>query len=82
MFSEICDVQARALKLARFAPEHIEKCLHRAQAVALEQGSKMLELRASTSLAQLWRDEGKLTEARDLLAPIYAGSSRALTRRT
>jgi predicted ATPase len=31
----------------------------------------MLELRASTSLAQLWRDEGKLTEARDLLAPIY-----------
>jgi predicted ATPase len=22
-------------------------------------------------LAQLWRDEGKLTEARDLLAPIY-----------
>jgi hypothetical protein len=42
----------------------------------------MLELRASTSLAQLWRDEGKLTEARDLLAPIYAGSSRVLTRRT
>jgi predicted ATPase len=71
MFSEICDVQARAQKLAQFAPEHIEKCLHRARAVALEQGSKMLELRASTSLAQLWRDEGKLTEARDLLAPIY-----------
>ena len=82
MFSEICDVQARALRLAQFAPEHIEKRLHRARGVALEQGSKMLELRASTSLAQLWRDEGKLTEARDLLAPIYAGSSRALTRRT
>jgi predicted ATPase len=71
MFSEICDVQARALKLAQSAPEHIEKCLHRAQAVALEQGSKMLELRASTSLAQHWRDQGKRQQARDLLAPVY-----------
>jgi predicted ATPase len=30
-----------------------------------------LELRAATSLARLWRDQGKRTEARDLLAPIY-----------
>jgi predicted ATPase len=30
-----------------------------------------LELRAATSLAGLWRDQGKRTEARDLLAPIY-----------
>jgi predicted ATPase len=29
------------------------------------------ELRASTCLARLWRDQGKRTEARDLLAPIY-----------
>jgi predicted ATPase len=28
-------------------------------------------LRAATSLARLWRDQGKRTEARDLLAPIY-----------
>jgi hypothetical protein len=28
-------------------------------------------LRASTSLAQLWCDQGKRTEARDLLSPIY-----------
>jgi predicted ATPase len=27
--------------------------------------------RAATSLARLWRDQGKRTEARDLLAPIY-----------
>jgi predicted ATPase len=31
----------------------------------------MFELRASTSLARLWRDQGIRTEARDLLAPIY-----------
>jgi predicted ATPase len=28
-------------------------------------------LRAATSLARLWRDQGKRTETRDLLAPIY-----------
>ena len=29
------------------------------------------KLRAATSLARLWRDQGKRTEARDLLAPVY-----------
>jgi hypothetical protein len=29
------------------------------------------ELHAATSLARFWRDQGKRTEARDLLAPIY-----------
>jgi len=29
------------------------------------------ELRATTSLARLWRDQGRRAEARDLLAPIY-----------
>jgi predicted ATPase len=29
-------------------------------------------LRAATSLARLWRDQGKRTEARALLAPVYA----------
>jgi Tfp pilus assembly protein FimV len=28
-------------------------------------------LRAATSLARLWRDQGKRDEARDLLAPVY-----------
>jgi len=31
----------------------------------------MWEHRASTSLARLWRDQGKRTEARDLLVPVY-----------
>ncbi len=38
---------------------------------AQSQQAKSLELRAATSLARLWRDQGKCTEARDLLAPIY-----------
>jgi class 3 adenylate cyclase/tetratricopeptide (TPR) repeat protein len=39
--------------------------------VAQHQSAKTWELRASTSLARLWRDQGKRTEAHDLLAPIY-----------
>ena len=35
------------------------------------QSAKLFQLRASTSLARLWRDQGKHTEARDLLRPIY-----------
>jgi predicted ATPase len=38
---------------------------------ARAQGVKALELRAATSLARLWRDQGKCAEARDLLAPVY-----------
>jgi predicted ATPase len=35
------------------------------------QQAKSLELRAATSLARFWRDQGRHAEARDLLAPIY-----------
>ena len=48
-----------------------ERCYRQAIAVAEGQSAKLLQLRASTSLAQLWRDQGKRTEARDLLASIY-----------
>jgi predicted ATPase len=37
-------------------------------ALARRQHAKLFELRAATSLARLWRDEGKAGEARDLLA--------------
>ncbi len=42
-----------------------------AMGVAGRQRARLFELRASTSLARLWRDQGKSTQARDLLAPIY-----------
>ena len=29
------------------------------------------ELRAAMSMARLWRDQGKLQQARELLAPVY-----------
>jgi predicted ATPase len=39
--------------------------------VAKHQTARTFELRAATSLARLWCDQGKRVEARDLLAPIY-----------
>jgi predicted ATPase len=38
---------------------------------ARQQQARMAELRAATSLARLWRDQGKREEARDLLAQVY-----------
>ena len=48
-----------------------EESYHHAIAVARRQSAKFWELRAATSLACVWRDQGKLLEARNLLAPIY-----------
>jgi predicted ATPase len=43
----------------------------RALSVARQQQAKSWELRASMSLARLWRDQGKVQQARELLAPVY-----------
>jgi predicted ATPase len=48
-----------------------EHCFFQALDIARRQEAKSLELRAATSLARLWRDQGKRKEARDLLTPIY-----------
>jgi predicted ATPase len=38
--------------------------------IARGQSAKLWELRAAVSLVRLWRDQGRLAEARDLLAPV------------
>jgi TOMM system kinase/cyclase fusion protein len=48
-----------------------ETCFHKALDIARSQQAKSLELRAATSLARLWQQQGKRQEAYDLLAPIY-----------
>jgi predicted ATPase len=55
-----------------------EQNYHQALAVAKRQSAKVFELRATTSLARLWRDHGKRTEARELLAPIYGWFTEGL----
>ena len=48
-----------------------EACYQQALEVAHHQQSKYWELRAATSLARLWQQQGKTTEAHELLAPVY-----------
>jgi predicted ATPase len=49
-----------------------EACLLQALALARRQHARSWELRAATSLARLWQQQGKRAEARALLAPVYA----------
>jgi class 3 adenylate cyclase/predicted ATPase len=48
-----------------------ETSFGRALAVARQQQAKSWELRAAMSLARLWRNQGKVQQARELLAPVY-----------
>jgi predicted ATPase len=49
------------------AEDHFKRAL----AVAHQQQAKSFELRASMSLARLWRDQGKAPQAREMLASVY-----------
>jgi predicted ATPase len=48
-----------------------ERCYGASLDWARQQQAKSWELRASMSLARLWRDQGKPQQARELLAPVY-----------
>ena len=58
-------------RLPRPDPAQAEASFGSALAIAREQSTRGYELRAATSLARLWREQGRRGEARDLLAPLY-----------
>jgi predicted ATPase len=70
------EVNRIAGEIALISPEpgttKAETHFERALSVARQQQAKSWELRAAMSLARLWRDQGKVQQARELLAPIYA----------
>jgi predicted ATPase len=51
--------------------QRAEASFRRALETAGRQQAKSWELRAATSLARLWGKQGRQTEARELLAPVY-----------
>jgi class 3 adenylate cyclase/predicted ATPase len=73
----LCEAEVHRVagEIALLSPERdvarAEAYFERALAVARQQQAKSWELRAAMSLARLWRDHGKLQQARELLAPIY-----------
>ncbi len=72
--AEILRVYAEGM-LARECPtqtDMAETVLLKALNVASVQGALAWELRSATSLATLWRRQGRQQQAHDLLAPIYS----------
>ena len=51
--------------------EEGQTALEEALRIARRQQAKAYELRAATSLARLWGEQGRRAEARDLLAPVF-----------
>jgi predicted ATPase len=68
---EVHRLRGLFLKSLAFPAEEVERALRTALEIAEEQGAFLLKLRASTSLARFWRDQGKPRQARELLAPVY-----------
>ena len=60
-----------ALKSPKPDAAEAQAYFERALEVARQQQAKSLELRAATSMARLWRDQGKRQAAHDFLAPIH-----------
>jgi class 3 adenylate cyclase/predicted ATPase len=69
------EINRMAGEIALMSPEldtaKSEAYFERALTVARRQQARSWELRASMSMARLWRDQGKRDEARELLAPVY-----------
>jgi predicted ATPase len=68
--AELHHVRARLL-MARGQFDESEVNLWRSIEISRSQKARAFELRASMSLARLWRDQGKVQQARELLAPVY-----------
>jgi predicted ATPase len=69
--AELYRLKGELLRMQGEVEVEVEACFHQALAIARRQEAKSLELRAATSLSWLWQQQGKRTEAYDLLAPIY-----------
>ena len=67
-----CPEQGRRVQGSEFKGlDEAEEYFFKAIEVACQQRAKSFELRASTSLARLWQQQEKITEACELLAPVY-----------
>ena len=70
VYAEILRLKGWMLSL-KDDPEGAEQNYLASLDFSRRQQARSWELRTSTSLARLWRDQGKRDEARNLLAPVY-----------
>ncbi len=69
--AETVRLKGALMDRAGAAMEDIEATYQRALEIARGQEARLLELRAATSLGQLWHGQGKANKARELLGPLY-----------
>src|SRR5277367_5447363 len=69
------DINRTGAEIALLTPDRdavkAEAYFERALEIARAHQARSWELRAATSLARLWREQGKRAQAHDLLAPVY-----------
>jgi tetratricopeptide (TPR) repeat protein len=72
--AELYRLKARALLVGKEpdASIHAQALLDKALTIARGQRARSLELRAARDLAEVWRDRGRIKEARELITPTYA----------
>jgi predicted ATPase len=68
---ELYRLRGEALLASTETISDAETAMQRGIGVARRQNAKSWELRGAMSLARLWAGQGRRTEARDLLAPVY-----------
>jgi class 3 adenylate cyclase/tetratricopeptide (TPR) repeat protein len=76
--AEIHSLRARLLLDGGNQVAEAERHYHHALEIARAQKAGMWELRAATGLARVWRDQGKITAARDILAPVHGWFTEGL----
>jgi predicted ATPase/class 3 adenylate cyclase len=70
--AELYRLKARALLMRGASDTNVESLLDQALRTASSQQAHSLELRAATDLARFWMNQGKRSEALDILEPIYS----------
>ena len=75
--AELWDLRAELL-LMQGGEAEAEASLHKAIEVARRQQAKLWQLRATTDLARLWQQQGRIEEARHMLAEIYGWFTEGL----
>jgi predicted ATPase len=68
--AELCRLKGLVL-LHKNSLDEAQAALEEALRIARQQQAKSYELRAATSLARLWGEQGRRAEAQQLLAPVY-----------
>lgn len=69
--AELYRLQGEIVLAADGAPSDAEALFQRALEIARGQEARSFELRSATRLARLWQRQGKESQARDVLAPVY-----------